>query len=120
MVHVLYCAALQNMTATISWNLIASYYEGLPWYGTALLTAVEPWSGNFDNENVGVLWASAHTTQFAQPGWWYLKQGEGSGFLAQGGSYVTLTDGTDFSIVIEKMAWAHSQWYADCSCCHCR
>eukprot|EP00042_Codosiga_hollandica_P038562 m.314848 g.314848 ORF g.314848 m.314848 type:complete len:940 (+) comp55423_c0_seq3:52-2871(+) len=98
-----------NMTATISWNLIASYYEGLPWYGTALLTAVEPWSGHFDTDNVGVLWATAHTTQFAQPGWFYLKQGAGSGFLQHGGSFVTLTDGSDFSIIIEKMAWAHSQ-----------
>eukprot|EP00042_Codosiga_hollandica_P057702 m.858006 g.858006 ORF g.858006 m.858006 type:complete len:846 (-) comp59651_c0_seq6:65-2602(-) len=98
-----------NMTTTISWNLIASYYEGLPWYGTALLTAVEPWSGNFDTDNVGVLWATAHTTQFAQPGWKYLRQGQGSDFLQHGGSYVTLTDGTDFSIVIEKMVWAHSQ-----------
>ncbi len=42
----------------------------------------------------------------------YLLQGSGSGFLHSGGSYVTLTDGTDFSIVIEKMAWAHSQWLA--------
>ena len=26
---------------------------------------------------------------------------------------MTLTDGTDFSIVIEKMTWAHSQWLVD-------
>ena len=41
----------------------------------------------------------------------YLLQGEGSGFLRDGGSYVTLTDGTDFTIVVEKMSWAHSQWF---------
>ena len=40
----------------------------------------------------------------------YLLQGQGSGFLHNGGSYVTLTNGSDFTIVIEKMAWAHSQW----------
>ncbi len=44
-----------NMTATISWNLIASYYHGLPWYGTALMTAAEPWCGAFDDVNVGML-----------------------------------------------------------------
>jgi len=43
------------MTATISWNLIASYYHGLPWYGTALMTAAEPWCGAFDDVNVGML-----------------------------------------------------------------
>ena len=59
----------QNMTTTISWNLIAGYYEGLPWYGTGILTAAEPWSGYYDTTNVGLIWASAHTTQFAQPGW---------------------------------------------------
>ena len=62
------------MTATISWNLIASYYHGLPWYGTALMTAAEPWSGSYDNNNVGLVWASAHTTQFSQPGWFALFQ----------------------------------------------
>ena len=115
------------MTTTISWNLIAGYYHGLPWYGTGIMTAAEPWSGSFDTSNVGLIWGSAHTTQFAQPGWFvhfdffrrfflnlsrqYLSQGEGSGFLLNGGSYVTLTDGTDFSIVIEKMSWDHSQWF---------
>ena len=57
------------MTTTISWNLIASYYSGLPWYGTAILTAAEPWSGSYDDVNVGLVWASAHTTQFTEPGW---------------------------------------------------
>jgi hypothetical protein len=60
------------MTATISWNLIASYYHGLPWYGTGLMTAAQPWSGAFDDVNVGMLWATAHTTHFTQPGWRYL------------------------------------------------
>lgn len=152
------------------------YYEGLPWFGTALMTAVNPWtgactvaaerardrfwalpfinclrmcrfgyfqtlpmflvrdrvhtvsillmraatfddcgvlacSGNYDTDNMGVLWASAHTTQFSAPGWHYLSVGRGSGMLTQGGSYVTLASpsGVDFTIVIEKMAWAHSQ-----------
>ena len=57
------------MTTTISWNLISSYYYGLPWYGTAIMSAAEPWSGNYDDVNVGLVWATAHTTQFAQPGW---------------------------------------------------
>jgi hypothetical protein len=136
-----------NMTATISWNLIASYYHGLPWYGTALMTAAEPWSGSYDDVNVGMMWATAHTTHFTRPGWnvrgddvslscvpayatylcvcvtayvhQYLSVGSGSGLLAHGGSFVTLVGpsfnakdssvATELTIVIEKMAWAHSQ-----------
>ena len=74
------------------------------------MTAAEPWSGAFDDENVGMLWATAHTTHFTEPGWTYLPVGSGSGLLVSGGSYVTLVDGLgNVTIVVEKMAWAHSQ-----------
>lgn len=44
----------------------------------------------------------AHTTQFTQPGWTYLQT---VGHLAQGGSYVALTDGKgNLTVVIETMA----------------
>lgn len=35
------------MTATISWNLIAAYVEGLPYYGDGLMWATSPWSGAY-------------------------------------------------------------------------
>ena len=58
------------MTTTIAWNLISSEYFGLYYYGTSIMTADQPWSGWFDDTNVGTLWATAHTTQFTEPGWY--------------------------------------------------
>nr|CAB3248156.1 galactocerebrosidase [Phallusia mammillata] len=89
-----------NITATIAWNLIASYYDDLPYKRCSLLTANEPWSGHY--EQVGPLWVTAHTTQFTKPGWYYLKT---TGHLSKGGSYAALTDGKgNLTIVIETLS----------------
>ena len=51
----------------------------------------------------------AHTTQFSEIGWKYLKHGSGAGHLAGGGSYVTMVspDSKQFTIVIETMVGTH-------------
>ncbi|XP_028633118.1 galactocerebrosidase [Grammomys surdaster] len=93
-----------NMTATIAWNLVASYYEELPYGRSGLMTAQEPWSGYY--AVASPIWVSAHTTQFTQPGWYYLKT---VGHLEKGGSYVALTDGLgNLTIIIETMSHQHS------------
>jgi hypothetical protein len=91
-----------DMTAYINWPLIAAIYPNLPYPTDGLMTADQPWSGNYSvGENT---WATAQVTQFTQPGWQFLN--DGSGYLGgseSNGSYVTLksTDGTDYSTIIE-------------------
>ncbi|XP_063078852.1 galactocerebrosidase [Engraulis encrasicolus] len=93
-----------RMTSTISWNLVASYYRDLSFGGDGLMTAEEPWSGNYVVQSP--IWITAHTTQFAQPGWRYLQT---VGHLTHGGSYVALTDGKgNLTVVIETMTHDHS------------
>jgi galactosylceramidase len=96
-----------NMTATISWSLLWSVYPNLDCYGNGLMYAYTPWSG-FYMVNVAI-WTSAHTTQFAEPGWLYLSvPSGGSGSLARGGTYVTLREPVSsgdahWSLVLETL-----------------
>jgi hypothetical protein len=78
---------------------------GLPYGDAGLVTADQPWSGNYSVN--AQTWAIAHFTQFTSPGWHYLDGA--SGFL-QGnranGSYNTLVSsgGDQWSSVIETTA----------------
>ena len=91
-----------RMTKNISWSLITSYFNNLSLPNSGLMTANSPWSGYY--EVSPPIWAVAHTTQFADPGWKYIDPG--CGYLENKGSFVTLispSDQPDFTIVAETM-----------------
>ncbi len=91
-----------KMTRTIVWSLVTAYYENLPVPDSGLMKANAPWCGHYEVQPA--LWATAHTTQFAQPGWRYLDTG--CGLLENEGSYVTLRapgEGGDYSIIVETV-----------------
>jgi len=88
-----------RITKTEIWDPVDAFYENLNCAGKGAMTASEPWSGHYEVEPA--IWALAHTTQFAQPGWVYLKQGCDT--TRSGCTYVTLKkpgNSGDYSIVI--------------------
>ena len=90
-----------GMTKTEIWSPITSYYDNLAAPNSGLMYANTPWSGHFDVQ--GTIWATAHTTQFAQPGWQYLDSS--SGYLPEKGTYVALRspDKKNWSVVLETI-----------------
>ena len=102
-----------KMTKTIIWAPISSYYGSLDKYGAGLMKANTPWSGNYEVQPA--IWATAHTTQFAQPGWKYIDSG--CGVLRKGGSFVALKapDGSgNYSIIIETVDAPYQDWLSVC------
>lgn len=90
-----------GFTKTEIWSPITSYYDILAAANSGLMYANTPWSGYFNVQ--GAIWATAHTTQFAQPGWQYLDAA--SGLLPGQGSFVSLKspNGKDWSVVVETI-----------------
>lgn len=82
-----------GLSSSILWCLIYSWPALLPFSrttntnagaGHSILTAAEPWSGHYElNPQI---YAMAHHTQFAAPGWTYVA-GSGQGTLSDGTQY---------------------------------
>lgn len=88
-----------RMTSTHIWNIITAYYDILDVPYAGLVRAMTPWTGHY--EVMSPLWVTAHTTQFAKPGWQYIDRACGE--FKNGGSYVTLKKNNDYSIIIETL-----------------
>ncbi|MGC9158474.1 MAG: family 16 glycoside hydrolase [Terracidiphilus sp.] len=90
-----------SMTATEIWSPVTSYYDILAASHSGLMYANTPWSGAYQVQST--IWVTAHTTQFAQPGWQYLDRS--SQRLPGTGSLVTLAspDRSQWSVVLETI-----------------
>lgn len=96
-----------GFTATEIWSPITSYYDILAAPNSGLMYANTPWSGNYQVQ--GAIWATAHTTQFTQPGWRYLDSA--CGYLPEKGNYVALKspNGQDWSVILQTIGAKHLQ-----------
>ncbi|WP_220763569.1 hypothetical protein [Flavobacterium sp. UMI-01] len=62
-----------KITKTLIWAPIGSIYESVTWDKAGAMKANSPWSGYY--EVWPTIWATAHTTQFAEPNkWQYLDK----------------------------------------------
>ncbi|MFZ0747441.1 MAG: hypothetical protein WAM85_23765 [Terracidiphilus sp.] len=96
-----------SLTSTEIWSPITSYYDNLAAPHSGLMYANTPWSGHYDVQST--IWVTAHTTQFAQPGWQYLDSA--SGYLPEKGTYVALrsTDRKNWSVILETIGAKQAQ-----------
>jgi galactosylceramidase len=82
-------------------QVVALAFAGLPFEGAGLLRANEPWSGHY--EVWPAIWTTAHTTQFAHPGWRYMDKACGKiDVKTWKGTYVALRDlvANDWSLIV--------------------
>jgi len=75
-----------RLTSTEIWSPVTAYYDVLAAPHSGLMVANTPWSAAY--EVPAAIWVTAHTTQFAKPGWRYVDGA--SGMLTAGGTFVTL------------------------------
>jgi len=90
-----------RLTKTEIWSPVTSYYDNLAAPNSGLMYANTPWSGFYNVQ--AAIWVTAHTTQFADPGWQYIDSA--CGYLRGKGSYVTLKapSSSDYSVVVETV-----------------
>jgi len=83
------------------WCPVDGIYDQIIWSGTGAMQADAPWSGHYTVWPS--LWALAHTTQFAEPGWVYMDGACGQfDTLTWRGSHVAMRDPKtgDWSVIM--------------------
>ncbi|TSJ44455.1 hypothetical protein FO440_09830 [Mucilaginibacter corticis] len=93
--------SMDRITKYEIWCPVDGIYDQIIWANTGALQSDSPWSGHYTIWPS--VWALAHTTQFAEPGWVYMN--EACGQLDKStwrGSHVALRDPKtgDWSVII--------------------
>ena len=103
-----------KMSGYLEWPALDAMPAGLPYEAAGLVTADQPWSGNYSVN--AQTWALAQFTQFASPGWHYVDSASGylQGNRADGG-YDTLVSGAgdQWSSIVETTAGVSSAQQAN-------
>ncbi len=89
-----------GLTGFLEWPLVNSIAPGLPFENRGLITADQPWSGNYSVNKM--MWAIAQTTQFVDQGW--LHVGGANKTIGNSGTYNTYQkpDHSAWSMVAEN------------------
>ena len=90
-----------RITKTAVWCPVDGIYPGVVYAGVGLMQANSPWSAHYSVWPA--IWTTAHTTQFARPGWRYLDGACGKlDARTWTGTYVTLRDPAtkDWSMIV--------------------
>ncbi|EFP04205.1 hypothetical protein CRE_26642 [Caenorhabditis remanei] len=95
-----------DIIGMISWHLMSAFYPQIQWWRCGLSVVDEE---KFETENAfHVLKLVEYVTGHVKRGWRILSHGRGSGRFEGGGTYVTYTDGKDFTIFVETMSYDSS------------
>src|SRR5262249_50691432 len=100
-----------TLTGFLLWPLLDSMPAGLPHENFGLITADQPWSGNYNVNKM--TWGIAQTTQFVPVGWRHITQANRA--LGGTGSYNSYEapDGSAWSMVAENTGTASGQTLVD-------
>ena len=101
-------AQQQGYSGWTAWGLLFAAYPVTLCQDKGLLYSTQPWAGSYNIQPS--VWTTAHFTQFSEPGWSWLAEGNGTGSFGRtenGGSsrFATLVDPVsgDWSTIVNNL-----------------
>ena len=104
MVSKVLAAQQQGYSGWTAWGLLFAAYPVTLCQDKGLLYSTQPWAGSYNIQ--GSVWTTAHFTQFSEPGWSWLAEGNGTGSFGTAGSrFATLVNPTtgDWSLIVNNL-----------------
>lgn len=104
MVSKVLAAQQQGYSGWTAWGLLFAAYPVTLCQDKGLLYSTQPWAGSYNIQ--GTVWTTAHFTQFSEPGWSWLAEGNGTGSFGTAGSrFATLVNPKtgDWSLIVNNL-----------------